>query len=383
MKSILTFAILILTAAVYAANIKVENFNNRDMNDSTSFTRKKYNEGIMFYATGNEPFWSLDINKENALIFKTLNGDKLLTPPVEPVKAMDANIKSYSATTESGSLKATIIADECIDNMSGQKFGYKVEVQYKPEGSEEVMEFKGCGSYVPDYALEGKWKLKKIGDEFIVDSVYSQKFPFIEFRPDEMQVGGVAGCNNIRGAMWQEADKLRFTNMISTLMACPEEMREREILMGLNSTTSYKLEGNLLTLLNPDGKLLVYEKEQVDGGQESDDSYRLHDIWVLENIGGKEVGPKDFMKEMPRLEIKVEDRKYFGNTGCNNMFGEVEINGESLKFGPAATTRMMCPGDYEQQFLKALTLANKWKVENMKLYLYEGDNELMILKKVD
>jgi len=372
-----------LAVTVYAKNYDAGKNIISEMNDSTDFTRKKYNEGIIFYAAGNEPFWSLDIRKGNSIVFGTLEGVKMETPPVEPALAMDANVKRYSATTERGSLTVTIMADECVDNMSGEKFGYKVNIQYKPEGAAEEQEFTGCGRYVPDYALDGKWKLRKIGEEIINDSLYSGKSPFLEFRPSEMQVGGIAGCNTIRGAMWQEVDVLRFEKMISTLMACPDDMREREILSGLNGTTAYNIEGNILTLSNPNGVLLVYEKEPGDVGKNSDDAYRLHDIWVLENIGGKEVGPKDFMKEMPRLEIKVEEKKYFGNTGCNNMFGEVEINGDNLKFGPAATTRMMCPGDYEQQFLRALTLANKWKVENMKLYLYEGDNELMILKKVD
>ncbi len=382
-KTILLFIILMLAVSLNAMNFKGDKQNITEMNDSTQLSRKKYIEGIMFYATGNEPFWSLDMSKGNSIVFTTLEGAKLVTPPVEPARAMDANVKRYSATTEAGSLTVTIMAEECTDNMSGDKFGYKVKIQYKPEGSVEEKELTGCGRYVPDYALEGKWKLRKIGDEVIVDSLYSKKFPFLEFRTDEMQVGGIAGCNTIRGGMWQEGDVLRFTQMISTLMACPEELRETEILSGLNNTTAYQIEGDILTLSNPNGVLLVYEKEPNESGSNSDDSYRLHDIWVLENIGGKVVGPNDFMKEMPRLEIKVEEKKYFGNTGCNNMFGEIEINGDNLKFGPAATTRMMCPGDYEQHFLRALTLASKWKVENMKLYLYEGDNELMILKKVD
>lgn len=39
-----------------------------------------------------------------------------------------------------------------------------------------------------------------------------------------------------------------------------------------------------------------------------------------------------------------EDGKVEGNGGCNRFFGSVEIDGETLAFGPLAATKMLCPG---------------------------------------
>jgi heat shock protein HslJ len=79
----------------------------------------------------------------------------------------------------------------------------------------------------------------------------------------------------------------------------------------------------------------------------------------------------------------LKDEKLIGNTGCNNMNGVVKVDGNEISFSDIATTQMFCPESLEQKFLIALGKVNNYKIEKMKLYLYEDDEEIMIFQKID
>ena len=354
--------------------------------DSIDHIYKLFTKGVMFYSTGNEPYWSLKIMEDLSLVFETMNGVSLTTGKSNESKVMDANVKRYDASSDAGSLSVSVYEEDCDDTMSDEKCRYKVKINFMPPGSNKSEEFSGCGRYIPDYKLSGSWKLMMIGNERIVDSVYRNNVPFIQFNMSAMRISGIAGCNRITGPVRQEANYIRFTDLAMTMMGCPEEMRENEIVKGLNSTTAYTISEGELSLSNPNGVQLVYKKIIDESGNNEGAPERyiiLNDIWALESIDGKQVKAEDFMKGVPYLEFHIKDMKYMGKTGCNNLFGTFEATNETIKFGSAAMTKMMCPGNYEQDFVKALNSVNRWKVENMRLYLYQDDSELMVMKKVD
>lgn len=354
--------------------------------DSSDHIYKLFTKGVMFYSTGNEPFWSLKIMNDLSLVFETMNGVSLKTGKANESKAMDANVKRYDASSDAGSLSVSVYEEDCDDTMSDEKLHYKVNVNYMPPGSDKADEFSGCGRYIPDYNLGGSWKLMMIGSERVVDSVYRNNFPVIQFDMSAMLLNGIAGCNRMYGPVRQEGNYIRFNNLVMTMIGCPEEMRENEIVKGLNATTAYAISGDELSLFNPDGVQLVYKKiiDQIGEREGAPERYIiLNDIWALESIDGKPVKAEDFKKGVPYLEMHIKDMKYMGKTGCNNLFGSFEATNETIKFGPAAMTKMMCPGNFEQGFVRALNSANRWKVENLRLYLYQDDFELMVMKKVD
>ena len=110
---------------------------------------------------------------------------------------------------------------------------------------------------------------------------------------------------------------------------------------------------------------------------------RLHDIWALESIEGKKIIIDETVKNLPMLEIYVKDERVHGNTSCNTIDGKVEIDKSNIAFYNIITTEMACPGDIEQRFLSALSKVNNYKIEKMKLYFYEDDQEIMIFQKID
>jgi heat shock protein HslJ len=63
-----------------------------------------------------------------------------------------------------------------------------------------------------------------------------------------------------------------------------------------------------------------------------------------------------------------------GSGSCNRFTGSVKISGNTLKFGPLASTRMACMdngvSDQEDRYFKALGSATRYALENGDLLIY-------------
>ncbi len=114
--------------------------------------------------------------------------------------------------------------------------------------------------------------------------------------------------------------------------------------------------------------------------------YRLHDIWVLEEMQGAPVSKEDFNgNDVPNMEININNNRFSGFSGCNRMTGSIFYEKDVLRFTHIASTRMACPNmEKESEFLKALQRSTEHKVENNRLYLSNGSKEnLLVFKKID
>jgi heat shock protein HslJ len=132
-------------------------------------------------------------------------------------------------------------------------------VQLKGESNKTT--FTGCGSFVPDYRLDGKWKVAQLGNNKALETDFYGKIPVFKFEMNAMRFGGSSGCNMISGNLNMRPGKLRFGQMISTLMACPMG-KEDELKQALNATLLYSLEENKLILKDENQKItIVFVKE--------------------------------------------------------------------------------------------------------------------------
>lgn len=108
--------------------------------------QRKKEEGVDFYAIGQEPGWSLDMDTHKIIRFSSYEGTSMNSPDVDPVVKGDTTI--YSSSTESGNMVVTIVKGECTDVMSGQKFTHSVTVKVKRGTDKDFKTFKGCGTLV-------------------------------------------------------------------------------------------------------------------------------------------------------------------------------------------------------------------------------------------
>ncbi|WP_281633262.1 META domain-containing protein [Flavobacterium luteolum] len=173
---------------------------------------------------------------------------------------MDANVKMYKVNNETTSATITIQQLDCQDSMSGAISPYSVKVEIRNNSELETKKLSGCGKYLTDYRLHDIWVLEELNGYKVFATDFQKEFPRIEINSSENRFSGYGGCNGISGQIFYEKDVLRFTKVISTLMACAQGNKEGEFLKALQSTTTYSIENNRLTLSNPSGKLLVFKK---------------------------------------------------------------------------------------------------------------------------
>lgn len=252
MKTLVSLLSIFILCSCKTASIEPmkENEVSQSNSDSQSY----------FKAQGNEPFWSLEIST-NAIQFKGLESENQFTAPhVEPIRAMDANVKMYKGTTEKDSFQITITQTECTDSMSGIKYMYQVAVEITSIKTRKSTTYNGCGAYSVDYRLHDIWVLETLEGKPMLAAYFLSDLPMLEINSKMANFSGFGGCNKIRGSIFQEKELLRFMNIISSRMACEPNNKEDQFLKALQSSTTYEIKNNRLYLSNPDGVKVIFKK---------------------------------------------------------------------------------------------------------------------------
>lgn len=234
---------------------------NSDTKEVTQTAVIEEDMNVYFKATGNEPFWGIKMGNENFVFTSLIPGkEKLVFPAVEAIKAMDTNIKMYKVSNETSTATITIQQLDCQDSMSGTISPYKVSVEIKNNSELEFKKLGGCGKYNTDYRLHDIWVVEELNGFKVFVTDFQRELPRIEINSAENRFMGYGGCNAISGTIFYEKDLLRFSKVISTLMACAPGNKEGDFTKALQSTTTYTIENNRLTLSNSSAKLLVFRK---------------------------------------------------------------------------------------------------------------------------
>lgn len=253
--------LILLIIASLACNCKSISSNTKETNSNTLSEIKSEDSTIYFKATGNEPFWELKIGKEQIIFTSLIKGNKsIVFATVKPSRAMDANVKTYNVKNEKSNAVISIQQIECQNSMSGIILPYKVSIEIKSNTDSNTQKVEGCGKYITDYRLHDIWVLEELNGYKVFTSDFQKELPRIEIHAEENRFMGFGGCNSINGSLFFENDLLRFNNVTSTLMACPENNKEDQFVKALQSTTTYSIKDNRLTLSNPSGKLLIFKK---------------------------------------------------------------------------------------------------------------------------
>ncbi len=268
MKLILSIIIIVVTT-LSACSTRQKIINEVSSNSDTtenqivnpSFYQEKFVRGIDFFARGNEPNWTLEIDLEKGMSFSEMNGIEINTPAVKGVKVQDADVTNFRAQVESGEISVTIIKVECQDNMSGEMFDYNVRVTVRMSNEADYIEFNGCGRYLYDYRLHDIWVMEEMTDVELKKENLMKGLPMFEFNLRDMRFSGHAGCNQIFGGIEVKGNKIRFGNLASTKMACPDMTVEQKVTQILNNNTfTYRIEKLKLVLESDTGTKLVFRK---------------------------------------------------------------------------------------------------------------------------
>jgi len=223
--------------------------------------KKQLEKGTDFIASGTEPFWSLEIDFDKMMHFKTVGGLDITTPAVEGVKAMDADVTRFAAKTEKGNLIVQLMKQECTNNMSSEKSAYRVTVDVKNITDREPKIYEGCGQYLYDYRLNDIWVLESINNKKLAAASFPKGLPQLEISIAKQNIFGHTGCNNINGASEVQGKKIWFGYLVSTKMACPNMEFENQYLHQLsNRTIPYFIKPGKLHLQILADTIYIYRK---------------------------------------------------------------------------------------------------------------------------
>lgn len=212
--------------------------------------------GIDFRASGNEPFWSLDIDFDKMMRFEVLDGDSLqvAVPGMTQDTASKARLLQTKAASDS--LTVALYPTGCIDSMSGQLFTHRVEVRLGDKT------YRGCGNIINErYQLHDFWTLQRLnGTEITAQDTMRQR-PALQFDLKNGKIYGNTGCNQLSGGLSIEGDSLSFASPITTKMACPGDMESR-FLDAFAKVNRYDISQQVLRLLHDRDTLMVFHRTE-------------------------------------------------------------------------------------------------------------------------
>jgi copper homeostasis protein (lipoprotein) len=95
--------------------------------------------------------------------------------------------------------------------------------------------------------------------------------------------------------------------------------------------------------------------------------------WKLVRLGAEPVAAAEGQREAS-LVFDTEEPRVAGSGGCNRINGGFELEGDRLRFGRMAATRMACPDgmDQEQRFLATLEKVQGYRIDGSHLELLDA-----------
>lgn len=105
---------------------------------------------------------------------------------------------------------------------------------------------------VNDQLVGKKWHLVSFKGEEIQLKEAKAEHPYIEFN-DDFTLTGYTACNNLQGVYTvEDAQKIKFSQMVNTLKTCGEMETENEFLKTINATAAFGFQEHAL---------IMYDKE--------------------------------------------------------------------------------------------------------------------------
>jgi heat shock protein HslJ len=218
------------------------------------------------------------------------------------------------------------------------------------------------------------------GTAWVLASLPGQSLPAgrpATLRFEDGRAQGFDGCNQFGTPYTSEGATLSVSGPgASTMMACPpdREAAAEAFRAALTGAKGYRVDGGRLLLVGADGATLAtFEPQSTD---------LAGTAWEATAINnGKQAVASVVKDSSVTLELGV-DGKTTGSAGCNRFTGTYRAEGSRVTFGPAATTRKMCPRpevmEQEQAFLTALGTVATARVDGDRLELRTAAGALAV-----
>ena len=221
--------------------------------------------------------------------------------------------------------------------------------------------------------LQGtKWILRSYDNAGTLTLVPDNEYADIEF--DSNRATGFSGCNTFNARYRAGGRTLFISAPASTLMACPPEAMalEQAYLQLLDGSRFYSARGDTLTIFDSIGSTsLVFDAAPRNP---------LLGKWQVDSF---ETKPNTVSILLPgtTMDVAFGIGSVGGFSGCNSFSGTYGTNGNVVRIGRLATTRLACPDDVmaqETAFLQALEGASLIETRNNQVNLTDLGGSLKV-----
>src|SRR5262245_8195606 len=181
-------------------------------------------------------------------------------------------------------------------------------------------------------------------------------------------MGGSTGCNHYSAPVTIDGDSMKIGMIAATLMGCPPpaDSVEQAYLAALGQVTGWRMDGDVLVLVNADGdELLRYAAATPIGD------------WEATSIQTRNA----LASPLPGTTITAkfaEDGTLSGLAGCNQYTSSYTLDRGAIEIAPPAATKKACASpdgvmEQESAYLAALVTATQFRLDGNSLTLLAED----------
>lgn len=244
-----------------------------------------------------------------------------------------------------------------------------------------------CGTIkdTPTFSdVDGEWNIVEVNGSPLTVKPDGQQ-PFIGFDIRSGKIYGNSGCNRIMASLDLQAKPgtVEFKQITGTLMTCPNMEMEKKVLGSLAQVKSYRKTGrNEIALCNSSNRPVVTLKKRFFPMSFTE----LQGEWYIVSVFNRPLPER--IKKMPSLVFDTDWNAINGNTGCNQIVGNLKVNEDgklSISIPRVDTKETSCPDmEVENNILSALSSVKTYgRLDREKIALYTsgGVQVLVLLKK--
>jgi uncharacterized membrane protein/heat shock protein HslJ len=373
-------------------------------------------EGIAFRASGNEPFWDVEIS-ENGMVFSQLGQQRIAFSYAPPDFYQTSRVyRSITKKHPQHRIEIALLEERCIDSMSGEHFSFAAQVSLDgrkylgcaKEGWPEIsggnislpsskpLTIEGLknAEYQSEFAINGRVKLSNgtykgeivpgSASELIV--MLSERVAFGDLNGDGTDDAAVVlitspgGSGTFRHLGIVINEKGSPQHVASQLLGDRVKVKSLSVRSGeiavqmmthgprdpmccptLLETRNYGLQ---------EGKLVNAEVREL-----------MKKKWALKSFGAKDSEDPLVPGTVITLELSA-DGKLHGSGGCNRYFATYDIGSDaSLQIRGIGSTRMACPQEFmdqEMRYFEALQRVSAFKVQKDLLQLLYSNGQRVL-----
>lgn len=227
---------------------------HREAPEEVMFTNE---DAVFFRATGNEPFWMVEINPDHTMHFKALGPEEFdLTFSLTSQDPSEAGVSyTYIGTSDKGKLTVTAAVTPCSDDMSGEERTHTVSAELQLNDQTSPLFFQGCGAHPSPFRMHDIWRLTSLNGESI-EAESQGLYPYLIINALDGTATGSGGCNRINGTFLLRGETITFGEFISTKRACPILDLEGRFMAAMSGQSFRVSAGDMLTMTRKDMTLV-------------------------------------------------------------------------------------------------------------------------------